>query len=370
MTLAPGQKLTHYDIIEPIGKGGIGEVYRARDGKLGRDVAIKVLPEISRDAERLARFQREAKVLASLNHPNIAAIHGPEQSGDIHYFVLELVPGETLAERVARGPIPLDEAIAIAIKIAEGLEEAHEQGIVHRDLKPANIKLTPDDKVKILDFGLAKAFVDDAHAADDSMSPTITRDATRAGVILGTAAYMSPEQAKGKRVDRRTDIFAFGSVLYEMLSGRKAFRGDGVSDVLAAVIKDDPDWDVLPGAPPALLRRMMRRCLAKAPASRLQHIGDVRLELQEAIESGDVQDSVAATSVGLVRMSVVAALLLGLLVGSLAMNWLGRGVADVVVCQNRIEGPHHSWAARCWRTDRFRTPTEPSGPQARRRTAR
>ena len=283
MTLASGRKLAHYEIVELIGKGGMGEVYRARDGKLGRDVAIKVLPEeFSRDPERLARFRREAKVLASLNHPNIAAIYGLEQSEDTHYLVLELVPGETLAERIARGPIPVDEAIAIATKITEGLEEAHEQGIVHRDLKPANIKQTPDDKIKILDFGLAKAFVDDAPVADDSMSPTITRDATRAGVIMGTAAYMSPEQAKGKRVDRRTDIFAFGSVLYEMLTGRKAFRGDGLSDVLAAVIKDEPDWNVLPSTTPTSLRRMLRRCMAKSSTSRLQHIGDARLEIAEA----------------------------------------------------------------------------------------
>ena len=294
MSLETGRKLAHYEILEPIGKGGMGEVYRARDGKLGRDVAIKVLPdEFSRNAERLARFKREAKILASLNHPNIAAIYGLEQSDSIHYLVLELVPGETLAERIARGPIPVDEAVEIATKVAEGLEEAHERGIIHRDLKPANIKLTPDGKVKILDFGLAKAFVDESPVADDSMSPTITRDATRAGVILGTAAYMSPEQAKGKAIDRRTDIFAFGSVLYEMLAGRKVFRGEGVSDVLAAVIKDEPDWSSLPGDTSASLRKLMRRCLAKAPAKRVQHIGDVRLEIEEAFldEPMDVRPS-------------------------------------------------------------------------------
>jgi len=283
MSLEVGRKLAHYEVLEPIGKGGMGEVYRARDGKLGRDVAIKVLPdEFSRDAERLARFKREAKVLASLNHPNIAAIYGLEHSDGIHYLVLELVPGETLAERLARGPIPGDEAIEIATQVAEGLEEAHERGIIHRDLKPANIKLTPDGKVKILDFGLAKAFVDDGPAADDSMSPTITRDATRVGVILGTAAYMSPEQAKGKQLDRRTDIFAFGSVLYEMLSGKKAFRGDGISDVLASVIKDEPDWDILPSTTPTSVLRVIRRCMAKNAANRLQHIGDARIEIAEA----------------------------------------------------------------------------------------
>ena len=214
MSLPTGHKLAHYEILEPIGKGGMGEVYRARDGKLGRDVAIKVLPtEFALDEQRLRRFQREAKVLASLNHPNIAAIYGLEQDESTHYLVLELVEGETLAQRIARGTIPADEAIDIAIKIAAALEEAHERGIIHRDLKPANIKITPDGKVKVLDFGLAKAFAEEAPAADSSMSPTLTRDATRVGVILGTAAYMSPEQAKGKKVDKRTDNFAFGAVL-------------------------------------------------------------------------------------------------------------------------------------------------------------
>jgi serine/threonine-protein kinase len=223
VSLLPGHQLAHYEIIEPIGKGGMGEVYRAKDSKLGRDVAIKVLPdEFARDEERLRRFQREAKVLASLNHPNIAAIYGLEHSEGTHYLVLEMVEGETLAERIARGPIPVDEAVRIAMKIATALQEAHDRGIVHRDLKPANIKLTPDDDVKVLDFGLAKAFIEDAPDADSSMSPTITRNATRVGVILGTAAYMSPEQAKGKRVDRQTDIFAFGAVLYEMLTRQKA----------------------------------------------------------------------------------------------------------------------------------------------------
>ena len=218
MSFSSGHKLAHYEIREPIGKGGMGEVYRARDGKLGRDVAIKVLPdEFAQNTERLRRFQREAKILASLNHPNIAAIYGVEQSGSTHYLVLELVPGETLAERIARGPIPVDEAIEIAMKIVEALEEAHQQGIVHRDLKPANIKITPDGKVKVLDFGLAKAFVEKSPDADNSMSPTLTRlrqgsggqarDATRVGVILGTAAYMSPEQAKGKKVDKRADVW-------------------------------------------------------------------------------------------------------------------------------------------------------------------
>ncbi len=220
MSLEAGQKLAHYEILEPIGKGGMGEVYRAKDSKLGRDVAIKVLrEEFAENEERLARFKREAKVLAALNHPGIAAIHGLEESDGTHYLVLELVPGETLAERISRGPIPVEEAIEIASKIAEALEEAHEHGIVHRDLKPANIKQTEDGKIKVLDFGLAKAFVDETRDADSSMSPTLTRDATRVGVILGTASFMSPEQAKGNRVDKRTEIFAFGAVLYELLTG-------------------------------------------------------------------------------------------------------------------------------------------------------
>ena len=227
MSLQPGHQLAHYEIVEPIGKGGMGEVYRARDTKLGRDVAIKVLPdEFAHDTERLRRFQREAKVLASLNHPNIASIYGLEQSGSTHYLVLELVPGKTLAERISGGPIPLEEALEIATKIGEALEEAHEQGFVHRDLKPANVKQTEDGKIKVLDFGLAKAFANEATEVDSSLSPTLTRDATRAGVIMGTAAYMSPEQARGKHVDKRSDIFSFGSVLYEDAFGAAGlFRG-------------------------------------------------------------------------------------------------------------------------------------------------
>ena len=281
MSLPTGHKLAHYEILEPIGKGGMGEVYRARDGKLGRDVAIKVLPEeLARDTERLARFKREAKVLASLNHPNIASIYGLEQFESTHYLVLELVPGETLAERIAPRPIAVDEAFDIATKIAEALEAAHEQGIVHRDLKPANIMLTPDGIVKVLDFGLAKAFVEDTPDADGSTSPTITRDATRVGVILGTAAYMSPEQAKGKRVDKRTDIFAFGAVLYEMLTGKKAFPGEDVSETLAAVIKSEPDWNALPASTSPRFREFLRRCLEKDPKTRRRDIGDVRVELE------------------------------------------------------------------------------------------
>ena len=286
MSLSPGHRLAHYEILEPIGKGGMGAVYRARDGKLGRDVAIKVLPdEFAQDTERLRRFQREAKVLASLNHPNIASIYGLEQSESTHYLVLELVPGETLAERIARGPIPVDEALEIASKIADALEAAHEQGIVHRDLKPANIMLTPDDKVIVLDFGLAKAFVDETPNADNSMSPTLTRDATRVGVILGTAAYMSPEQAKGKHVDKRTDVWAFGAVLYEMLTGKRAFAGEDVSDTLAYVLTKEPEWESLPANTTAALRQVLRLCLTKDPKRRVRDVADVRLAIDGAFET-------------------------------------------------------------------------------------
>ena len=243
-----------------------GEVYRARDGKLGRDVAIKVLPdEFAENEQRLARFKREAKILASLNHPNIASIYGLEHSDDTHYLVLELVPGETLAERILRGPIPLEEALDIATKIAEALEEAHERGIVHRDLKPANVKQTEDRKIKVLDYGLAKVFQEGTADADSSTSPTLTRDATRVGVILGTAAYMSPEQAKGKRVDKRADVWAFGVVLYEMLTGKRAFAGEDVSDTLAYVLTKEPDWDALPADLDPTLRMFLTRCLEKDP---------------------------------------------------------------------------------------------------------
>ena len=282
MSLAAGTRLAHYEILEAIGKGVQGEVYRAKDSKLGRDVAIKVLPdEFAENEERLARFKREAKVLASLNHPNIASIYGLEQSDNTHYLVLELVPGETLAERIARGPISLEEALDIATKMAEALEEAHEEGIVHRDLKPANVKQTEDGKIKVLDFGLAKVFQEETPDADSSMSPTLTRDGTRVGVILGTAAYMSPEQAKGKRVDKRTDVFAFGAVLYEMLTGKKAFPGEDVSDVLASVIKLEPDWSALPAKTPPGIRTLVKRCLRKDPARRLHAVADARIEIEE-----------------------------------------------------------------------------------------
>jgi Tol biopolymer transport system component len=282
-----GQTLTHYRITATIGSGGMGEVYRATDTKLGRDVAIKVLPpEVAQDPERLARFEREAKLLASLNHPNIAAIHGLEETDGKPFLALELVEGEDLKEHLARGAVPVGEAMEIAAQIAEALEEAHGKGIVHRDLKPANVKLTPEGKVKVLDFGLAKAWGGDAgsggSSVDLSQSPTLARTGTLAGVILGTAAYMSPEQASGKSVDKRADIWSFGVVLFEMLSGRQLFAGETASEVMAAVIKEEPSWERLPEGTPRSLDRLLRRCLRKKPRERLHDIGDARLEIEEA----------------------------------------------------------------------------------------
>jgi serine/threonine-protein kinase len=285
-----------FEITALIGKGGMGEVYRARDVKLDRDVAIKVLPEeFANDKERLARFEREAKLLASLNHPNIAGIYGIESSA----LVLELVEGPTLAERIAEGPIPVDEAIAIAKQVAEALEAGHEAGVVHRDLKPANVKVKDDDTVKVLDYGLAKALENDSPASADtelSQSPTLTRQGTQVGVILGTAPYMSPEQAKGKRVDKRTDIFAFGALLYEMLSRKRAFPGEDVSDILAAVLKTEPDPKALPPGLDPRLTRLLERCFKKDLRYRLRDIGDARLELEEIAATPETEPSGTSAS--------------------------------------------------------------------------
>jgi eukaryotic-like serine/threonine-protein kinase len=266
----------------------MGEVYRARDSKLNRDVALKILPEaFAVDPDRLARFKREAQVLASLNHPNIAAIYGSEESNADQALVLELVDGETLADRIAQGPIPVDEALPIARQIAEALEAAHEVGIIHRDLKPANIKLRPDGTVKVLDFGLAKALDPAPSAIDASQSPTITSPAmmTGMGVLLGTAAYMSPEQARGKAVDRRTDIWALGAVLFEMLTGRPIYEGQTVTDTLAQVVTQPPRWNLLPPATPAAIRRILGRCLERDRRGRFQAAGDVRIEIEEYLAS-------------------------------------------------------------------------------------
>jgi serine/threonine-protein kinase len=285
MALTPGTRLGTYEILAPLGAGGMGEVYQARDTKLGREVAIKVLPEaFSQDEERLARFEREARLLASLNHPNIATLYGLEQQGGVEFLVMELVPGETLDEVISkRGAALLEDSLPLFRQIAEGLEAAHERGIVHRDLKPANVKVTPEGKVKILDFGLAKAFADEVAPTDLSQSPTVTREGTAAGVIMGTAAYMSPEQARGKPLDKRTDIWSFGCVMFEGLTGAKSFKGETVSDVLAAVLRADPDLNALPPSTPVNVRWLLRRCLQKDPHHRLHDIADARVEIEEAI---------------------------------------------------------------------------------------
>src|ERR1051326_3370879 len=290
LPLSSGTRLGPYEVVSALGAGGMGEVYRARDSKLNRDVALKVLPDaFSLDAERLARFGREAQVLASLNHPHIAAIYGIEDAGGIRALVLELVEGPTLAERIeelkAKGAgLPLDECLSIARQIADALEAAHEQGIVHRDLKPANIKLRDDGTVKVLDFGLAKA-MEPASSINPSLtnSPTITTPAmmTGVGTILGTAAYMSPEQAKGRAADKRSDVWAFGAVLYEMLTGRRAFDGEDVSDTLAAVLRAEPDWTALPPDLPVPIRTLLQRCLEKDRRARIADISTARFLMSE-----------------------------------------------------------------------------------------
>jgi Tol biopolymer transport system component len=301
MSLAAGTRLGPYEIVSPLGAGGMGEVYRARDTKLNREVALKILPDgFATDPDRLARFRREAQVLAALNHPNIAHIHGYEDTGATHALVMELVEGPTLADRIKPGPMTLADALAIARQIADALEAAHELGIVHRDLKPANVKVRDDGTVKVLDFGLAKALGPAAAseaAAALANSPTVTRPAlTERGVILGTAAYMSPEQAAGQAVDKRSDLWGFGVVLLEMLTGRRVFAGPDVVHVLAAVLKSEPDWTALPAETPPAVRRLLRRCLEKDPKRRWRDIGDARLELDEAASPSDRDDAVAVIS--------------------------------------------------------------------------
>src|SRR5579864_3394790 len=304
MPLVSGTKLGPYEIVEPLGAGGMGEVYCGRDTRLGRDVALKVLPEaFAGDMERMTRFEREARVLASLNHPNIASTYGLEETNGTRALVMELVERPTLAERIKGEGIPLEEALPIAKQICEGLEYAHERGVIHRDLKPSNIKLTPDGHVKILDFGLAKALEDDEPSADISSSPTISSLATQAGIILGTAAYMSPEQAKGKAVDRRADIWAFGCVLYEMLIGEPAFGGETITDVLAAVVRADPEWLLLPSSVPMRVRELLRRCLRKDPKQRLRDIGEARIAIDEALSGEPDVDETAGQAQILPRKS-------------------------------------------------------------------
>jgi serine/threonine protein kinase len=313
MPLASGQRLGSYEIVAPLGAGGMGEVYRARDSKLKREVAIKVLPaDVAGDREQLARFQREAEVLASLNHPHIAHVYGIEENA----LVMELVDGDDLSQRISRGPIPIDEALLIAKQIAEALEAAHDAGIVHRDLKPANIKLRDDGTVKVLDFGLAKALAQDLKTAgpqDLVNSPTITSPAmTMRGVILGTAAYMAPEQAKGKVVDKRADIWAFGCVLYEMLTGARAFEGEDATDTIAAVITKEPDWTKLPASTTVGMRRVLQRCLVKDRKHRLRDIGDALHDLM------DTTTPIAVANASASRTSRVGYLIAGIAVAAAA----------------------------------------------------
>ncbi len=304
MALAPGSRIGPFEITNQIGVGGMGEVYRATDTKLKRAVAIKVLPDtFAFDRERLARFQREAEILASLNHPNIAQVYGLEGVDGGKALVMELVEGPTLADRIAQGPIPLDDALPIARQVAEALEAAHDQGVIHRDLKPANIKVRADGTVKVLDFGLAKAMEPpSAVASSVSMSPTITTPAmTQAGIILGTAAYMSPEQAKGKAADKRSDIWAFGCVLFEMLTGRRAFEGEDVGDTLAAVIRGEPDWSALPASTPAAIRLLFRRCLEKDLKRRVADVSAALFVLNEPELAGSVDRAPIASAPSSVR---------------------------------------------------------------------
>jgi serine/threonine protein kinase len=277
-----GQTISHYRILEKLGQGGMGEVYLAEDFSLDRKVALKFLPDVSTgDPVRKARFEREAKLLASLNHPNIAAIYGLEQADGKRFLVLEYVEGETLQQSLGKGPLPVEDTLGVCRQIAEGLEAAHESGVIHRDLKPANVMITTEEKVKILDFGLAKALADEVQSVESSHSPTITEAMTQPGVVLGTAAYMSPEQAKGRAVDKRTDIWAFGSILYECLTGKQAFRGNNITEILAKILEAEPDWSRLPAHTPAFMKSVLRQCLQKDPKFRLHDIADVRIQMGE-----------------------------------------------------------------------------------------
>jgi eukaryotic-like serine/threonine-protein kinase len=321
-----GKTLGHYQITNQLGKGGMGEVYQAKDQKLARDVAIKALPEeFARDADRVVRFQREAKLLASLNHPNIAAIYGLEESGGTNFLVLELVEGDTLGDQIKRGPIPVEESLRLATQIADALEAAHEKGIIHRDLKPANIKVTQDGRVKVLDFGLAKAFAGEQADPNLSNSPTLSNAATQQGIILGTAAYMSPEQARGRAVDKRADIWAFGCVLYEMLTARPAFQGEDVSETLASVIKGDVKLDLIPASIHPTIREVISRCLQKDLRTRYRDVGDVRFELEQVLadsRGGLVRPTTTAESRTKLRTILpwaIAAILMGGLITGIAV---------------------------------------------------
>ena len=345
MALKPGSRLGPYEVTALIGEGGMGKVWRAHHTALKRDDALKVLPDaFASDPDRLARFRREAQVLASLNHPNIAHVHGLEQSDGVQALVMELVEGPTLADRLAHGPIPVDEALPIAKQIAEALEAAHEQGIVHRDLKPANIKLRPDGTVKVLDFGLAKALEPASSAnVNATASPTITSPAmmTGVGVLLGTAAYMSPEQARGKPVDKRSDIWTFGCVLYEMLTGKQAFTGDTITDILGSIVKIDPDWNALPADTPSSIRSVLRRCLQKDRAERLRDAGDVRIAIVDAHSASTQTDGAPLPSISRRRQPVVllSALAIVSLIAVGVVPWAFRPVPSAPEMRLEITTP-------------------------------
>ena len=350
MPLAAGQTLTHYEILGPLGAGGMGEVYRARDTRLEREVAIKVLPEhFADDEDRLRRFEREAKTLASLNHTNVAGIHGIDQVGDTCFLAMELVPGEDLATRLARGALPLGEALDVCRQIAEGLEAAHEAGVVHRDLKPANVRITPEGNVKILDFGLAKPIHPKAKKQGTTSAETDSFLMTEEGLVLGTPTYMSPEQARGKPVDKRTDVWAFGCVLYECLTGRRPFGGESLTDILAAIIEREPDMTPLAGVP-RHVRALVRRCLTKDPRRRLRDIGEARL----ALESFDEEDPLtegATAGEGASRSRVaLAGWLAAVLVAGLAGRWLGGGEPE----------PDEAWSRFTQLTDQAGAETSPT----------
>ena len=346
MALSTGTYLGSYEILGRLGAGGMGEVYRARDAKLARDVAIKILPDdFAADAERLARFRREAQVLAALNHTNIGAIYDLQKSANTHFLVLELVEGETLAERVSRGAIPADEAVEIAQQIAEALQVAHEKGIVHRDLKPANIKITPEGKVKVLDFGLAKIHEIQPSGASPSHSPTLMAASTEGGVILGTLFYMSPEQARGRAVTKQTDIWAFGCVLFEMLTGRMAFSGETVSDTIAKILKEEPEWSSVSSVAPGALRRIVERCLQKDMRRRFHDAGDLRFELEEILTPAALPVTPKALSRR--RGALIGALAVFLIVVVLAANaWFRHAVPATVWSGTLLGGPDIAFGPR------------------------
>jgi serine/threonine protein kinase/Tol biopolymer transport system component len=345
MNVDVGTRLAQYELTALLGEGGMGRVFQARDTKLGRQVAVKVLPEaVADDADRVARFSREAMLLAALNHPRIAAIHGLEEASGHHFLVMELVGGETIADRLQRGPIPVDDAVALGAQIADALEAAHAQGIIHRDLKPANIKITPDGQIKVLDFGLAKAMEPTASGPQPSLtaSPTLSLMATQAGMILGTAAYMSPEQAKGLATDPRTDVFSFGVVLFEMLSGRQPFGGETVPDILASVLAREPDFAQLPATVHSRLRGILRRCLEKNPRRRWQAIGDVRLEL-ESLSETPAEENLQIQPVAVPNRSrwILAAAAVTLVVSAIAAGaaWMLKPAPAPIVTRFSIEAP-------------------------------